>query len=553
LQFEATTSQRFADRASADREPLFDLTPAGHLLLPVAVFVVTLLTIAFARYSDFSPTLWPTNAIILAALLRCRRSRSHYGSILLGGGIAVALANMAGGQDPAVAVILSLTDVLEALLTLGLLTALKVDVSNLTCFKGLLIFIAVAGGIAPLPTAIVTAMTLGSAHSEPWSTLWLQCYPAHALGMIIVTPFLISITSSDWKRLHFHERYREALLIFMSVIAITVCGSYFRPFVFLIAPAILLATLRFGLIGATMATLLVALISSAFVVFEIGRPVLTQVELSERVLAFQILMAVTSLWSLPIAALLAERDRLLNDLSLANAQLKIESERQSNMVTGLHRHLSIVEEKERLRLSYELHDQAGQDVVGAILELSAIDPLTQGVARQRLQQVRKRMEDMGKTLHRIAWELRPPSIDELGLQKAVASHIDDWGEQCGTEVDFHCDDPNLDEVPSEIGSAVYRIVQEALTNVVKHARQPSTVSVVIRRDSDTLQVIVEDNGCGFDLNAVAAKTGAYGGLGLDGMRERLLLIGGTLEIESAMGAGTTIFARIPLDSRRPAA
>ena len=270
-------------------------------------------------------------------------------------------------------------------------------------------------------------------------------------------------------------------------------------------------------------------------------------------MALQVLLAFTSLWCLPIAALLTERDRLLGDLSLANAQLQSESETKSDLVVGLRRHLSIVEERERLRLSYELHDQAGQDLIAAILELNEIDALIQGPGRERLHLVRKKMEELGKTLHRIAWELRPPAIDELGLRKALASYIADWGERCGTEVDFHCDDPNLDEVPSEIGTTVYRIVQEGLTNILKHAQQPSDVSVVIRRVGATLQVTIEDNGCGFDVGAMAAKPGGYRGLGLDGMRGRLLLIGGTLEIESAVGAGTTIFARIALDGQRSAA
>jgi signal transduction histidine kinase len=96
-------------------------------------------------------------------------------------------------------------------------------------------------------------------------------------------------------------------------------------------------------------------------------------------------------------------------------------------------------------------------------------------------------------------------------------------------------------------------VQEGLTNILKHAQGPSDVSVIIRRVGATLQVIIEDNGCGFDLGVMAAKPGGNGGLGLDGMRGRLLLIGGTLEVESAVGAGTTIFARIALDGQRSAA
>jgi signal transduction histidine kinase len=296
-----------------------------------------------------------------------------------------------------------------------------------------------------------------------------------------------------------------------------------------------------------------AVIASAFVVLGIGHPFLTQPELSSRIFALQMFLAITSFWSLPTAALLTERDRLLGDLSRANLQLAADSERQSHLVIGLRHHLAIAEEKERLRLSHELHDQAGQSVIAAILELNEINALIYGVARERLQLVRKRMEEMGKTLHRIAWELRPPSIDEVGLRKALASYIADWGERCDTEVDFHCDDPSLDAVPNEIATAVYRVVQEGLTNIVKHAERPSDVSVVIRRPDATLQVIIEDNGCGFDAAALGAKTGNLLGLGLYGMRERLSLIGGTLEVESAVGAGTTIFARITLDEQRPAA
>jgi signal transduction histidine kinase len=371
--------------------------------------------------------------------------------------------------------------------------------------------------------------------------------------MIIVAPFLISVTSPAWYAQHLKQRLAEAGAVLAVVIAVCICATYFRPFIFMIVPAILFATLRFGLVGATLATLLTALIATGFVTAGVGEPLLSRTELSERILALQIILAFTSLWSLPTAALLTERDRLLGDLSLANTQLKVESEKKTHLVIGLRRHLSLAEEKERLRLSYELHDQAGQGLIAAILELNEIDAQVDGAARERLQLVRKKMEDLGKTLHRIAWELRPPSIDELGLRKALASYIADWGEQCDTEADFHCDDPNLDGLSSEIGTAVYRVVQEALTNIVKHAQRPSDVSVVIRRANATLQVIIEDNGCGFDVGAMTVKSGSYRGLGLDGMRERLLLIGGTLEIESAMGTGTTLFARIALDGQRSAA
>ena len=536
----------------ASREPA-DLSLAGHVLLPVAIFVVTLLTLDFLLSANFAATIWPANAIILVALLRHSRNLRNYGSIIVSSACAIALANVAVGYSAASSAIFGVANIFEVAITLAFLAVLHINAANLTSFKNLLIFIAIAGGVAPAGSNAVVAMAIGAAHGIPWRTVWLQAYPAHALGMIVVAPFLIGVTSREWHELRVRQRLAEAAATFAFVIAVGICAAYFRPFVFLLVPAILFSTLRFGMIGATAANLLTALFTSSFVLLNIGEPILSRSDSSERILAMQVLLAFTSLWCLPIAALLTERDRLLGELSLANAQLKTESETKSHLVIGLRRHLSIAEERERLRLSYELHDQAGQGLIAAILELNEIDSLTYGPARARLHLVRKKMEELGKTLHRIAWELRPPAIDELGLRKALASYIADWGEQRATEVDFHCDDPNLDEVPSEIGTTVYRIVQEGLTNIVKHAREPSDVSVVIRRVGATLQVIIEDNGCGFDVSAIAAKPGGYGGLGLDGMRGRLILIGGTLEIESTVGAGTTIFARIALDGQRSAA
>ena len=551
-QFRLPAAGDGAAETPSNREPA-DLTLAGHVLLPVAIFVVTLLTLDFLLGANFAATIWAPNAVVLVALLHHARSLRNYGSILVGSTCAIALANVVVGSSALSAAIFGVANIFEVVVTLAFLSVFHINAANLTGFKNLLIFIVIAGVVAPAGSNAVNAMVIGAAHGIPWRAVWLQAYPAHALGMIVVVPFLISVTSREWVELRVRQRLTEAAAIFAFVIAVGVCGAYFRPFVFLMVPAILFATLRFGMIGATAANLLTALFTSSFVLLNIGEPILSRSDASERILAMQVLLAFTSLWCLPIAALLTERDRLLGDLSLANAQLKTESETKSHLVIGLRRHLSIAEERERLRLSYELHDQAGQGLIAAILELNEIDAMIHGAARERLHLVRKKMEELGKTLHRIAWELRPPAIDELGLRKALASYIADWGEQCGTEVDFHCDDANLDEVPSEIGTTVYRIVQEGLTNILKHAHGPSDVSVVIRRVGATLQVTIEDNGCGFDVGAMAAKPGGYGGLGLDGMRGRLILIGGTLEVESAVGTGTTIFARIALDGQRSAA
>jgi signal transduction histidine kinase len=542
-----------SEPAPVAQAPLANLSLTGLALLPAAIFPVTFVAIEISHASNFIVTFWPTNAIMLVALLRYVPSLRNYGAILAGSACAIVLASVATGNSLKFSAILTAMNIIEVAVTWALLSLLKIGVANLTSFKNLLKFIIVAAVAVPMGTVAVGAMVIGSEHAIPWRAVWLHSYPAHALGIMVVAPFLISVMSPELQSMRIRRRVREVVAIFTIAVAIAACGAYFRPLVFMTVPVILFATLRFGLIGATTSNLMFAVVTGTFVIFGIGQPLIARAELPDRVVALQVLLAFTSLWCLPIAALLAERDRLLGDLSLANAQLKTESETKSHLVIGLRRHLSIAEERERLRLSYELHDQAGQDLIAAILELNEIDSLIYGPARARLNLVRKKMEELGKTLHRIAWELRPPAIDELGLRKALASYIADWSERCATEVDFHCDDPNLDEVPSEIGTTVYRIVQEGLTNILKHAHGPSDVSVVIRRVGVTLQVTIEDNGCGFDVGAMAAKPGGYSGLGLDGMRGRLILIGGTLEVESAVGAGTTIFARIALDGQRSAA
>jgi two-component system, NarL family, sensor histidine kinase UhpB len=217
----------------------------------------------------------------------------------------------------------------------------------------------------------------------------------------------------------------------------------------------------------------------------------------------------------------------------------------------LRRRFMQAQEQERLRLAHELHDQTGQSLTAALLELKGIELLVNERGRERLRLLRRQMEEIGKTLHRVAWELRPASIDELGLASALANYISEWSAQYRIEADFHCGEPGIDSLPEEIRTTIYRVVQEGLTNIAKHARQPAGVSIVIERVGAVLRLLIEDDGCGFDAGPAqehAAERNS--GLGLAGMRERLALIGGELEIESSIGGGTTVLARIPLERER---
>jgi signal transduction histidine kinase len=142
-------------------------------------------------------------------------------------------------------------------------------------------------------------------------------------------------------------------------------------------------------------------------------------------------------------------------------------------------------------------------------------------------------------VRRLAVELRPAVLDDYGLVPALERLIDAFGEQSNVRVDFHS---ALGEtrLPSEVETALYRVVQESLTNIVKHANA-TRISVTLARRETGVAAVIEDDGAGFE-----PRTVREGGVGLLGMRERLALIDGRLEIESRPGAGTTIVAEVPV-------
>jgi signal transduction histidine kinase len=381
--------------------------------------------------------------------------------------------------------------------------------------------------------------------------IWLNWYASNAIGMIIVAPFLLSLKSKEWEALRIKKRYSEAFGVLALIVLVAVVALFYRPFLFIIAPVLLFSAFRFGFMGAAAGTFVLAAVASIFVVKKIGPAVLPQSDLSERIFVMQIFLAGTAFWSLPVAAVLTERDRLLTALSLINSRLAVEGEKKYQIVIGLQRRLVNTEERERLRLSHELHDQTGQSLMAAMLELRNIEPLVTEDGRKRLHMLQERMAEIGKVLHRVAWELRPASIDELGLTSALNNYVSEWGAQYDIEVDFYSrGDPKLDELSDEGRTIIFRVAQEGLTNIVKHARGATSVSVGIECGSAMIQLVIEDDGCGFNVSAAVKHPDNHSGFGLAGMRERLSLLGGELEIESSIGAGTTIFARIPFKSER---
>jgi len=217
----------------------------------------------------------------------------------------------------------------------------------------------------------------------------------------------------------------------------------------------------------------------------------------------------------------------------------------------LRRQLMRAQEDERLRLAHELHDEAGQVLAATMLELKRLESAMGASGGKVLRGLHSQLDRMGQSLHRVARELRPSSIDDLGLERALADYVAEWSERFGMTVDLQCVNVDFDILSSDLKTALYRICQEGLTNISKHAIGATGAAIIVDQVDDTLRLTIEDNGCGFDTDETVKQSGtrSVGGLGLAGMRERLALLGGELQIESSVGVGTTIFARIAIDER----
>ncbi len=212
----------------------------------------------------------------------------------------------------------------------------------------------------------------------------------------------------------------------------------------------------------------------------------------------------------------------------------------------LVRRLMEAEEEERLRIARELHDHLGQEVTGLSLGLKDLEAKVSGeAALTRITWLRELTDKISRELHRTAIELRPTSLQDLGLAEAIASHITSWSGQFDIVCDVHVTELDRTRLDDDVALVLYRCVQEALTNVLKHAGAKN-VSVVASLGNADVRLIIEDDGTGFDLDTVVSTKGGRRGLGLAGMRERMHLIGGDIDIESQPGSGKTLFLIVPI-------
>ncbi|MDF2499443.1 MAG: histidine kinase [Anaerosporomusa subterranea] len=227
--------------------------------------------------------------------------------------------------------------------------------------------------------------------------------------------------------------------------------------------------------------------------------------------------------------------RLLSDL-------KQKEEARSHLLQKV----IVAQEEERKRIARELHDETGQTLTSLMMGLKYLSEHCPGNQQQcQLTEMRNTVKRTLDEIHRLSVELRPSILDDMGLVPALEKYVADYRATYQIDADVHVTWRWNRRLPREVEVAVYRIIQEALTNVAKYA-QAKNVSVILACDERGMEAIIEDDGVGFAADELMQESATGNKLGLYGMRERAEVLGGAVKVESSVGVGTTIFLRIPL-------
>lgn len=221
-----------------------------------------------------------------------------------------------------------------------------------------------------------------------------------------------------------------------------------------------------------------------------------------------------------------------------------ELERDQEQLRELATQVVRAQEGERKRIARELHDDTAQVLFAQLLRLTALKSSPHEAVRETAETLEGLTVDAIESVRRLALELRPPALDDLGLREALGELAQRFSEQGHLDVNLNIAGLR-DRLPADIELVLYRVAQEAVTNVAKHARA-TAAQITLRRSKHRVELVIDDNGIGFDPDASSLPDERGLGLGLFGMEERVALVGGSLAIRQLAAGGTRVAASIPI-------
>ena len=476
-------------------------------------------TVVIAPQVDW--TLWPGNVLLACLLLFV--PRRIWPILMTAALLTFAVYDLQIGLSLRTVFFFQLSDAAEALTAaLGLSYAFG-GPPKLDSVKALAKYCFFAVLLAPVASALFGGLTT---HGE-YHTGWWIAFLSQALGYLTLMPAILGLVSNRpvWQHAPL-SRYLEAFALF---VGLTMFGyfSFVAPSSIVLAvltaiPFLLWAALRFGTTGVSSAAIALAFLAIWGAVH--GRGPFVAPESAHNVPSIQVFLLFVTAPFLVLAVLAEEEEQIKQEL--ANERTRLIG----------------AQEEERIRIARELHDDVCQRLATISLR---IEKVLNGKGKQvrvdgQLEQIRQECANLTGDVQAMSHALHPSILDNLGLAAAVKSFCRETSQQSGVVVNF-ANGKTPASLPPDVSLSLFRVVQEALRNAVKHSGQKD-FEVRLQEVAGELELEVIDRGVGFDAETVT-KTG---GLGLISMRERIQLVNGTIQIESKPNAGTRIRVRVPL-------
>jgi signal transduction histidine kinase len=500
------------------------------VLVGLSYYVGTRIGFGLTPHGQPNSTFWPPNAILLAAFLLF--PDRIWWTFLLAVLPAHLLAQLQAGVPLWTAIGWFITNTGEALIGAFLITRFTRG-RTFDSVRGIVAFVVFGVLIAPFATSFLDAAAViitGWGHSY-WP-LGTERFWTNALAELTIVPTIVICSSrglSSIRNASF-ARWGEALLLAAGTVMVTrfVFGSQLVPaastpaLLYAPLPLLLWAAMRFGTSGLSLSVLCIALIAIWYTMH--GIEAFPSASMRQNVLSLQILLCLVAVPLLFLSAVMSEARHTAETLRNTSGNL-IESQ-----------------EQERRRISRELHDNLGQELALAKAKLDELIIESQPSVQPGLTDLSNQLASISTTAREISHGLYPSQLEYVGLSTAIKRLCDEIGR--GKRFAIHLAVNRLPQLPPSISLCLYRIVQEALHNVMKHSLAKH-VEVRLAADDGRVLLRIADDGVGFDLSHNTE------GLGLPSMRERARSVGGTIEIGSSPKTGTQIEVRVNLRQDGP--